>query len=391
MSKRSQTLLPNGCRCSKMIVNPKNWKSRNAPVDKPWFIHYRFYAPGFKPVQVQLRGMNSVQTVKGRQKMTEDLIEMEMRNLQHHGYNPISRREAKPFEFDITIDTLLMPALRFALTKLKAQPSTKEYIASQLNTLENFAPTVSLHSLNKGHIKNMLEAAQEKKHLSAATFNTYRGRLMMLFSVIEELGVIEDKQLFSIKKQTEIKKIKETISDDQRERVAERLQRTHPAFWRYLNIFFHSGCRSSELLRLKTEHVNLKKQEFVVTILKGKNPREVKKTIKDIASGYWEDALKGATKGQYIFGPGFLPGDIQQYKKGPTQVWKRNVKKALGFTSDFYALKHLHSTEVSDLISQQAAAAHNSHSGTAMVRNIYDVNSEERERNKLKSLNNKFI
>jgi hypothetical protein len=68
----------------------------------------------------------------------------------------------------------------------------------------------------------------------------------------------------------------------------------------------------------------------------------------------------------------------------------RLVKKKLGIQADFYSLKHLHTTEVVDLLNEVEAAKHNEHASTAMVVGIYDVRKTEREHEKMKRLGNKF-
>jgi phage FluMu gp28-like protein len=37
--------LPNGCKCSKLSVNPKNWQTKQAKINIKWYIMYRFYDP----------------------------------------------------------------------------------------------------------------------------------------------------------------------------------------------------------------------------------------------------------------------------------------------------------------------------------------------------------
>jgi hypothetical protein len=66
------------------------------------------------------------------------------------------------------------------------------------------------------------------------------------------------------------------------------------------------------------------------------------------------------------------------------------VKKKIGIEADFYSLKHLHTTEVVDMLSEKEAASHNEHTSTAMVVGIYDVRGESRRHGKVKTLKNKF-
>jgi integrase len=143
-------------------------------------------------------------------------------------------------------------------------------------------------------------------------------------------------------------------------------------------------------LRVNKSDVDLINQRYKVTIYKGREYREVWKTIKDIALPYWQSIMKECNDKDYVFTKGLKPGQsqIQPYQIG--KRWYRLVKKKLGINADFYSLKHLHTTEVVDLLDEAAAAKHNEHRSTAMVVGIYDVKKTERDHNKVKSLNNKF-
>jgi len=70
--------------------------------------------------------------------------------------------------------------------------------------------------------------------------------------------------------------------------------------------------------------------------------------------------------------------------------WYRLVKKQLGITADFYSLKHLHTTEVVEMMGSFQAAMHNGHTSTDMVSQIYDVRRKSREQATIASLDNKF-
>lgn len=91
-----------------------------------------------------------------------------------------------------------------------------------------------------------------------------------------------------------------------------------------------------------------------------------------------------------MFSKGLVPGPTAISYKQITRRWERHVKDELGITADFYAFKHHNSTETSDAHGQEAAAAQNSHTSTAMVRKIYDVNDQVRNHGYLKQVGNSF-
>src|SRR5664279_4811998 len=88
--------LPNNCRCSELVVYPKNWKTVAAKTNIRWTITYRFYDPAFmhkypKGKQVQVKGMNGTTVLRDRRKQTQDLLDELMSILKVEGYNPISK------------------------------------------------------------------------------------------------------------------------------------------------------------------------------------------------------------------------------------------------------------------------------------------------------------
>src|SRR4030095_17139003 len=110
----------------------------------------------------------------------------------------------------------------------------------------------------------------------------------------------------------------------------------------------------------------------------------------DSAMPVWTEVMEDCDKGDYLFTRGLKPGRtaIKSYQIG--KRWYRHVKKKLNITADFYSIKHLHTTEVVDLLSDVDAAKHNDHKGTKMVNTVYDVKRKDRTNGKIKTLNNPF-
>jgi len=205
-----------------------------------------------------------------------------------------------------------------------------------------------------------------------------------------------------IGKEKEIKKIRDVLTPEQRTLVNDYLHKKYYEYWRFLQIFFHSGGRITEMLRVELAHVDLANQRFKALILKGTSYEEVWKVIKNIALPYWKEAVEEATllkaNGQpvYLFSKNQKPGLVMINEAQIGRRWRERVKfkAALGnVTADFYALKHLNTTETRSIAGAAAAAAQNSHKSEAMVRSIYDVKRDERqadEMNRLKEVNNPF-
>lgn len=392
--------LPNGCRCSEFNVFPDNWKSSKASLKKDWYVMYRFYDADGTVKQVKRKRMNTFADYYERRDATETVIEYELVKLRG-GYNPITKKTIEPVNPDYEIDpkTPLVPALRKALKKVKAEEKTKTDIKNVLTYVDKSALAMNLAGMpvkdvKRRHIKMILEHCEKsKKRWSANLFNHYRKYLNILFNVLLDVDSIESNPIKDIKPAKTVKKIRETLSETDRKAIDQHLRKTNYTFWRYLHVFFHSGSRSSELMRLQGFNVDLSNQRFKVTVIKGAERKEVWKTIKDIALPLWEDIMKECGKDDYVFARGLKPGPeaIQPYQIN--KRWTRLIMQKDQFKhvkATFYQLKHLNTTEIVTLLSEKDAAAMNSHSGVGMVRAIYDTKQADRQHERLKSVNNKF-
>ena len=97
--------LPNGCSCSKLSVNPKNWQAKNAKVSIDWYIIYRFYDPNYpKPKLVMVKGMNHFKTLAERQEETKKALSNEYDKLLKDAYNPL-KGVKKVIVDDISFET----------------------------------------------------------------------------------------------------------------------------------------------------------------------------------------------------------------------------------------------------------------------------------------------
>jgi integrase len=381
-----KTKLKNGCSISKLSVSPKNWQTKSAKVSIDWVISYRFYQPDMsKPKQVLIRGMNSFKKLEERQLETTSLIDKEIEKL-NSGYNPCNKEtefadapgtflnELKTANANITVADRTKRDLRFFIGQC-------EKAIKELGYEKMICPETS---------KKYIKAILEKMSTTSDRFNKNRSYLMILLSEMCESETLTANFAKDIRKKKHLKKTRQILNDDERKRVSEYLKAHHKEFYRFLNIFFHSGARISELLRIKAKDVDINNQQFKIILLKGSQYRETFKVIKDLALPYWKELLELSKPDDYLFSKELLPGavSIQPYQIG--KRWYRLVKKRLNIEADFYSLKHLHTTEVSELLNEFEAAKHNSHTSTAMVKRVYDVRSKERANNQLKNLNNSF-
>lgn len=423
LSKRIE--LPGGCYFTgkpgdpikgiapSLTVNPKNWNSKVASVKKPWYIGYRFHDPLHRQKYpngklILVRGMNEEKTWEKRKLATEVLMQIELDNLMVNGYNPITGKST-PIEqpdgdpTDIMPYTPLKLALRKALDLMKCGKSTKDDIASMLKYIDEAIIRLKYTNLQVGDVtrRNIVKildnCGRNKAKWSAHTFNKYRSYLMSLFRIIVRLEAIGGNPVNDIEKEATIRRIRTVLTPEERKRVNDHLKVNYYRFWRYMQIFFHSGSRTTELLSLKIKDVDLKRQQYKVLIKKGKSYKEVLKTIKNVALPYWQEVLSDFSNGDGVNGESYVfHKDLRPGGKAPirpeqiTRRWEVHVKQKLKIYVDFYSLKHLNTTEVVSMLSEEDAARLNAHEGTSMVRNVYDVGRSDRQHERLKRVGNAF-
>jgi len=383
-----KTLLNNGCSHSELTVTPKDWKTKKASTTVNWFIKYRYYDPHYSiPKQVMLKGMNNFKSVKERQTETQKLLEKELESLKN-GFNPFDKTTIVPIEEQ---KFTLIQALQLALEKVSVADVTKRDIKTALDKFE-IAITqlgwvqLSIAEVSRKHIRQILDMSSNTDD----RFNKNRSYLMILISVLCELELVAFNFVRDIKKRKVIKYLRQVLTDEERIRVNEHLLANYPEFHRFLHIFFHSGARISELMRLKVSDVDIANKRFKMVIKKGSCYREVWRTIKDIALPFWIELMNVGNENDFLFSKGLVPGSIEIQPYQINKRWYRLVKKKLNIKADFYSLKHLHTTEVVELLGTQEAAKHNGHTSIAMVSKVYDVRRNERESNSLANLDNKF-
>ena len=399
--------LPHGCHVGKISVHPTGWELPGASTQADWYIHYRFHDPNFagkypKGYLKILKGMNDEKGLVKRRSITRDLIKNEATKLEE-GYNPILNKVIAPAQeqHEIHPTTDFASALQAAYKLLPDIATKREIRLALVHIKEAIAglgyASVKISEVRKKHIKAILRkiglnkkaaSADPTYEWGASSFNHYRSYLKMLFDQLEEAEATETDPVSKIKKRKEVKKIRQILTVVERNRVDAYLRFYYHELWRFTHIFFHSGARIAEMTRVRLEDVDIKNQRFKITVRKGRQFVQVWKTIKDLAVPFWEEVLREARPGDYIFSRELRPGPHQIRKEQITHRWSTHVKKDLRITADFYSLKYLNTTQTVSLRGDKAAAAQNSHTSTAMVVSIYDVERAGREHEELKTVNN---
>jgi integrase len=397
--------LPNGCSCSNLSVIPKNWEKKGASLDCTWMIHYRFYDPQFpgKPKLVRIKGMNQFKDLSTRRDATRKLLEYEMDLLTRQGYNPITGNLIASDDSisDIGSATPFLDALNFAYARLEKAKSTMADIKSVILAVSKAARAlqytgIPIGEIKRRHIRALMNYCQTTNaRFSADRFNKFRSYLMILYKELVELEAVEVNPMRDISKQKTVRRIRVTLTKDERSLVDVHLRSKSYTFWRFLHIFFHSGSRITELIRLQGKDIDLSGQRFKRLVKKGRNYTEVWTAIKDVAFPLWEEVMATCGPDDFIFSDGLVPGARQIRSDQVTKRWNRHVKASaerggLGIAADFYSLKHLNTDETAAILGINAAMRHNGHTSTRTTM-IYAIGQKDRELEELKKVGNKFV
>ncbi len=424
--RRELIQLYDGCYCSQFSVYPPNWNRAGASLKKDWYIFYRFYDPaqqdhpryhGVKPCQV--KGMNSYTTLGARRQMTEELLRQEREMIIEKGYNPITRVFMKPDEAPVVrhiipADTGLAKALQQAFDRLekKFRPSSPEQVISLRTVLTHFNKAaamvrqdkVPIDKLTLSSIILVLDQVGVNKgdKWTNANYNFYRSKLMMLFKELMQVSPVEINfpKLLETRKVTRLKR--KVLTEEECLILDRELRKDNYRLWLIMHLFFHSGARTTEFLRLKVSDINLQRMEARYLIKKDKVNREEDRPLKEISLPLWEVALidpktrQRARPDQYIFSVGLVPGNRTIRREQISRRWRRWVKKKYNgeggkplITADWYSLKYLNTTQLSEIYDEALAARLNKHS-VAMTKKHYDVGSKNRMDQLIRGAGNAF-
>ncbi|WP_018611898.1 tyrosine-type recombinase/integrase [Segetibacter koreensis] len=203
-----------------------------------------------------------------------------------------------------------------------------------------------------------------------------------------ELEAIDYNPVREVSKKNGVKLLRNVLTLEERAVIDNYLREHDKAFWVFTHIFFQSGARLTELMKVRLDDVNIAKQTFKVIVIKGRSKKEVLKPIKNVALPFWIEAIKNAAPGQYIFSEGLIPGDEPIRTDQVTKRWSRHIKKKLKIKGDFYSLKHSNLDETAALLSLADASAMASHTSVNVTRKFYAVGEQERQNERLKNLDN---
>lgn len=406
--KRTKIELRNGCSRTEVFFSPKNYKSFRSVQDlqKDWFVECRFHDPNFTekyPQGFQFRKRtNCFETLKER-KLAMEIFKEDMEALlDMQNYNPITKIYMRDRTGELNPYMDAKSAIEQTRLKLAGGEKHLRDVRTAINRFIKGLDAMNYSFLNISeikiyHLKNTLDFLE----LSPSYFNKFRQYLSDIFKLLIEYGCVETNPVRDISKKKIHSKIREVIPAWKLPHIDRYLEKNHPEFFRYKEIFYYSGSRSSELLRVQRKHVNLEAQEFILQVRKGQTYTWVTKPINDHVLYYWKSLCKlSSSPEDFIFSYGLVPGTKENNPAQITKRWNAHVKnsknikdekgKVVTVTEDFYAFKYMFLDKLDELQYlgngdfnlAQLAASHTSNNTTG----IYTVNRKRREIDFLKHI-----
>lgn len=389
-----------------------------------WYIWYRFYDPtfstekskGVKKIIIKA-GINEYLDREDRQAAIRTLVANELKELEVLGWNPFTRRhmkEPEPTVYRIAPDVPWTEAIDAVRQYMKLAASTASDLLYTVRAIRKAAERlriedVPVSQVKRLQIKRTLEQAQaSSRSKSNHVYNKHRTHLYMLFSQLIEEECCEHNPVASIRKLIVEQKDegREELTEAQRTAIDNYLGARHPRYQTFFRIFFKSGSRFAEMVKVQGKHVNLEKQEFKVWVRKGRQNKLDTRVIADSVLPEWRAAMKGCRPEQYVFGTNrqdILPSDKPRTALSLTRFWGRNIKNCTaldefpemaGITADAYSLKHSNSNEVADAAGVALAALAAGHTSTSTTLKYYAKRHQqkvlEQEREVLRKIGNTF-
>lgn len=390
MAKKTRIRLMNGCSVSTPSVFPPNWKDGGVELlQTDWRIQYYFHDPEHaerwpKGKLCVVKGMNIYNSLESRRAYTIAAMDSIFETL-NAGWNPITKTHMVDSSIDFATLNPNLPfinAFNLALKKLTCTERHRNEVKLVVERLQKAAiklkmQNITIENLKRRELKKVLQAVG----FTPNYFNHARAYISSLFVELIDEDCCDVNLVRDIRKQQTITETREVLSDKKLETVMEHLKATNYNFWRYARIFMFSGSRTSELFRVKRCDVDLDEQEFTVLIKKGKQYKKVTKVILNEVLDLWKEVCEGAGPEDYVFSTGLRNGPKMIRPDQIRRRWMLHVKKPLGVTADFYALKH----KMLDMVDEDTAMKLASHTNLKTT-SIYRVNKEKRDREELKKL-----
>lgn len=386
------------CSYTEVWVHPKNWKTLTSKksLELNWYVECKFTDPLF--IEKYPKGfpfrkkLNKFRSLEERKAAIQLLLIQIPKLFEEKGWNPITKKymlpEAKPVPGTLHPRLNFIEALEIAYLKLSVSDGVIKELRRIISKIKKSAADQRIDfqicEIHSGHVRDLLDHI----NLTPNEYNKYLTHLSIVLSDLVEKRMVFHNPIKDIRKKKTVKKIRETLEVDELNKIFKILKQDNYTFFRYGMIFFHSGARSAELFRVQKKDVNLAKQEYKITILKGSVSKEVIKVILPNAVPFWTEVVNECTtEDDFLFTRNLQPSLIATQPYQITKRWKRLVKDKYNVTADFYALKHLFLDELDKATSESSMLSKGmaSHE-TDVTEKVYLIGRNSRKNEALKNI-----
>lgn len=323
-------------------------------LNKPWFVFFRYDG-----VLVRKKyGINYINNYNSR--LAEaNLICKALHQKLIEGWNPFLGDAFFEFGEKMTIPE----ALKFSMEK-KTEISKNTIDHYNLMVKWTIEAVEKLHMQNayvsdikRPHIKMIMETIKKSRKWSNKAYNKNLGYLRAIFSELIEWNIIEHNPASKIKSLKVAKTIANIpATDEQTQIIKAHLQENWFHYYIFIITIFHTGMRPEEILQIKINMIDTKKQQINL-------PPEITKTdiyrivpINKFLLQYFNNIdLNKYPKYYYLFGTqrgnkrnrgispttDFVPASNNLHCDTATKLWRKLVKIKLGIDVNMYSMKHL--------------------------------------------------
>lgn len=321
-------------------------------LSKPWFVYFRYNKKLFRFKY----GINYITNYKQRELEANALRDALHQKLKE-GWNPLIP-DLETEDKSMT----LSEALDFALEKKKLNISTKTYSGykGSVNFYKEAINSLCLNHLvitdtKRLHLRKVAEKAQKLQNWSNKAYNKNLNYIKAVLSELIQWDIIETNPAHNIKNlPVDESRANIPATPEQHKIIKEHLSINHPHFFVYIAAIFHTGIRPAELLEIKLNMVDLKRQQIILP------PEFTKTNIERIVPinnhlltmfldmdlgmyptdfylfGSYRESGKGNV-GKFL---DFIPGPTKLKRDTATKRWKRIVKDGLNIQVNMYSNKH---------------------------------------------------
>ena len=204
---------------------------------------------------------------------------------------------------NLTIDDAFQLFIRKCRVKNLTENSIKSYKEKLVHFYEFVDKNTMIDTVTIDTVDNYILWLRDKGNINEITLNSYLRSLRAFLYYCMECGYL---QQFKIKLMKTEKKIKETYSDDELQRLLAKPDVNGCSFstyrcWVFENYLLGTGNRISTVLDIKIGDINF--EDGLINLRKTKNRRQqiipLSNTLADILSEYIE--IRGGTDEDYLF------------------------------------------------------------------------------------------